>query len=215
MTLRLLYVSEGSSDQGLRPHVEYIAAMENFQISLTAPDFALIAGRVGHSVADKLRAARELGGSYDVILVQRDADNQGSARRCEEISDAVAETWPTSLHVPIVPVRALEAWLLVDEALIRRVAGNPNGKVDLKLPKGKAVEGVVDPKKCLKEALAAASELRGRKLEIFQKRFFQNRHRLLELIDPRGALGEIPSWREFIEELRRALRATASTHEAP
>lgn len=209
MTLRVLYVSEGSSDQGLRPHIERIAAEEGREALVTAPDFVLLAERVGCAVGDKLRAAQRLGGTYDLIIVQRDADNQGTQVRREEIAGAVEEVWPGLGHVPVIPVRALEAWLLVDEPVIRRVAGNPRGRTDLKLPKGRAVEKVADPKQLLKDTLAAASELKGRRLDILQKRFPQNRHRLLELIDPSGPLSEIPSWQAFVGDLRSAFRAAA------
>jgi hypothetical protein len=210
VTLRVLYVSEGSSDQGLRPHIERIAVEEGHEILLTAPDFARLADHVGCAVADKLLAAQRLGGEYDLVVVQRDADNQGAQTRRDEIAQAVASVWPDLGHVPVVPVRALEAWLLVDEELIRQVAGNPKGKADLKLPRGSAVERVADPKQCLKDALAVASDLNGRKLAVFQQRFTKNRHRLLELIDPNGPLGSIPSWRAFVEDLRHAVTAAGS-----
>ncbi|MDT3396494.1 DUF4276 family protein [Streptomyces sp. B1866] len=210
MTLRVLFVSEGSSDRGLRPHIEQAAAEEGQQILLTAPDFALLAGRVGHAVGDKLRAARQLGGDFDVVIVQRDADGQGVQARREEIAAAVEEVWGSLRHVPVIPVRMLEAWLLVDESVIRQVAGNPGGKTRLGLPKGPAVERVPDPKSMLKDALATASELKGRRLEIFQKRFPQNRHRLLELIDPSGPLRDIPSWRAFVVGLSSAFRSAGT-----
>ncbi|MFC4036437.1 hypothetical protein ACFO3J_34115 [Streptomyces polygonati] len=210
MTLRVLFVSEGSSDQGLRPHIERVAAEEGREMLLTAPDFALLAGRVGHAVIDKLRAARQLGGSYDVIIVQRDADAMGAPTRREEIAAAVNEVWDGLRHVPVIPVRMLEAWLLVDEPVIRQVAGNPRGKNPLDLPKGTAVERVPDPKQTLKDTLAAASQLKGRRLEILQKRFPQNRHRLLELIDPSGPVREVPSWRTFVGDLREAFRSTGT-----
>jgi hypothetical protein len=211
VTLRVLFVTEGSSDQGLRPHIERVAAEAGRNIVLTSPDFALLDGHVGHTVADKLRATRGLGGTYDVVVVQRDADGQGAAVRREEIAGAVGEVWAGCRHVPVVPVRTLEAWLLVDEELIREVAGNPRGRVRLDLPKGAAVERVPQPKKLLKDSLAAASELTGRRLETFQKRFPQNRHRMLELIDPTGPLCDVPSWRSFRAELREAFAAAGGS----
>jgi len=48
---------------------------------------------------------------------------------------------------------------------------NPRGKADLKLPKGSAVENVADPKQCLKDALAPASDLKGRRLAVFPAAF--------------------------------------------
>jgi hypothetical protein len=57
-------------------------------------------------------------------------------------------------HVPVIPIRMTEAWLLLDEAEIRRVAGSPNGKVSLGLPKAKDVESIPDPKAQLAQTLA-------------------------------------------------------------
>lgn len=48
--------------------------------------------------------------------------------------------------VPVIPGRMTEAWLRLDEAAIRRVAGNPNGRTKLGLPKLHEVESVADPK---------------------------------------------------------------------
>lgn len=60
---------------------------------------------------------------------------------------------------PVIPIRMTEAWLLLDEAEIRRVAGAPNGKIPLNLPNPAKVESVSDPKALLKETLARASGL--------------------------------------------------------
>jgi hypothetical protein len=37
-------------------------------------------------------------------------------------------------HIPVVPVRMTEAWLLADEFAIRSAPGNPNGTQSLDLP---------------------------------------------------------------------------------
>jgi len=55
--------------------------------------------------------------------------------------------------VPAVPVRMTEAWLLFDEAAIRRAAGCPNGSMPLELPSLKTSEDIPDPKTILHEAL--------------------------------------------------------------
>ncbi|MGP2439153.1 hypothetical protein [Streptomyces sp. JW3] len=162
---------------------------------------------MGHSVSDKLRAARELGGPYDVAVVQRDADNGPPEVRKAEITEAVHTQWPGLAHVPVVPVRMLEAWLLLDEQAIREVAGNPRGHVPLELPKPTTVERLADPKQRLKETLAKASGCKGRRLTELQQRFPRNRHRLLDLLDRDGPVGEIPSWRTFVSDLTVALNA--------
>lgn len=73
---------------------------------------------------------------------------------------------PSDRYLPVctVPVRMLEAWLLIDEAGLRRAAGNPNGRVVLDLPPLGELEKCADPKGLLYQLLKEASELRGRRL---------------------------------------------------
>ncbi|MGH3253730.1 MAG: hypothetical protein ACRDOI_46985 [Trebonia sp.] len=94
-----------------------------------------------------------------------------------------------------------EAWLLLDEGEIRQVAGAPNGKMALKLPKPKQVESITDPKSRLRETLALASGLSGRKLQQFNDHFSRHRAQLLERINPDGPICDVPSWRDFNADL--------------
>ncbi|MFJ5842164.1 hypothetical protein ACIQGO_36390 [Streptomyces shenzhenensis] len=207
MTLRVLFLSEGSSDGGLVPHIERVAAQVDVPVIVSAPDLSWLRKPVGREVSDKLRAARELSEDFDLALLHRDADKFSTETRRDEISTSVAAVWPNLAYVPVIPVRMLEAWLLLDEAAIRQVAGNPKGRVDLQLPKASTVEKVPDPKKVLKETISKASELRGRRLEDLNKRFPRNRHRLLELLDQEGPVSEVTSWRTFVAELSEALKS--------
>lgn len=201
MTTRVLFIGEGSSDNGLVPHVESIAVRKGLNISVTVPDFGLLRLPTGHSVSDKLRAARKLHGEYDLVVVQRDADRGPAQDRRDEIEKAVCAEWPGLQHVAVVPVRTLEAWLLLDEACLRQVAENPSGRISLDLPKGIAAEKIADPKQLLKDSLARASECKGRRLAQFQKRFTQHRLRMLELLDPEGPVTCLPSWQNFVGDL--------------
>lgn len=207
MTTRILFIGEGSSDNGLVRHVESIAARKGLDASITVPDFGLLRPPPGHSVRDKLRAARKLHGTYDLVVVQRDADRGPAQDRRDEITEAVHAEWPGLRHVAVVPVRMLEAWLLLDEACLRQVAENPRGRVRLDLPKGTAVETVADPKQLLKDSLARASEYKGRRLVQFQKRFSQHRLRMLELLDPEGPVAGLPSWQHFLKDLNEAFES--------
>lgn len=138
------------------------------------------------------------------MVVQRDADRGPAQDRRDEIGAAVDAEWPGLRHVTVVPVRMLEAWLLLDEVCLRQVAENPRGRVDLDLPKGVAAEKIADPKQLLKDSLARASEYKGRRLTQFQKRFSQHRLRMLELLDPEGPVTCLPSWRNFVKDIDTA-----------
>lgn len=206
-TMRVAFLGEGSSDNGIAPHIERLAAERNIRSSVTVPDFARLDGKVGHSVPEKLCALRGFGDEYDLVVVHRDADNAGHEARALEISQAIGTQWAEIAHVPTIPVRMLEAWLLLDEQAIRQVAENPNGRTPLQLPKLAAIERNADPKALLKETLAKASGLSGRRFEQFQRRFPQHRLRLLELLDPRGPVLQLPSWNRFIGDLDAAFNA--------
>ncbi|MGW4765277.1 DUF4276 family protein [Streptomyces pseudogriseolus] len=209
MTLRILFTGEGTSDNGLVPHIEAVAAEIGKQAVVTAPDF----GRLGltgcHAVADKLDTIRKLGDSYDLVIVHRDSDSTAPKMRYQEVAEAVAAQWPESPYVAVVPVRALEAWLLLDESAIRRVAENPRGRMKLDLPKGSAAEKITDPKKFLQETLATASGVSGRRLVTFRSRFPRHRQKLLEALDVNGPVSQLPSWQAFMIGLKAALERAA------
>lgn len=67
------------------------------------------------------------------------------------------------IHVPVVPIRMTEAWLLADETAIRRAAGNPNGTMPLDLPSVARLENIPDPKRILHDVLRQASGLNSRR----------------------------------------------------
>ncbi len=117
---------------------------------------------------------------------------------------------PGAVHAPVVPIRMTEACLLLDEQEIRQVAGNPNGKVPLRLPAVRKVESIPDPKALLRETLCRASGLNGRRLDKFKQRFPHHRRQLLEPIDPAGPIAEVPSWRDFNADLRKGLELAAT-----
>ncbi|MFC5953564.1 hypothetical protein ACFP51_03365 [Streptomyces pratens] len=208
MTVRSLYLCEGSSDMGLRFHIEAIAAEMGREIHVTSPDLDRLPTKPGHSVKDKLRAAQRLsdgGRTYDLVVIHRDSDREPPDRRRTEIAEAVAAVSPGLAHVPVIPVRMLEAWLLLDPSAIREVAGNPNGKMALDLPKAAKAESVKDPKWLLKQAIATASEERGRGLQKLQTRFSANRARLLQMLDREGPVKQLASWQSFTNDLHEAL----------
>lgn len=209
MTIRVLFLREGTSDEGIVRHIGTIAARAGVVVAITDPPFDEQNQKIGSSVQVKLRAAAELGSGHDLIVVHRDADGAGVAARAAEIAEAVRCEAPGSPFVPVVPVRMTEAWLLTSEQEIRQIAGKPNGKASLGLPPLKRLEYVADPKQVLKEALATASEASGRRLKVLNQRFSQNRRQLLERLDVDGPVTSLPSWQHFVSGIESGLR-TAS-----
>jgi hypothetical protein len=139
----------------------------------------------------------------DLILVHRDADGETVQKRVAEIASATTEAGAPP-HVPVVPVRMQEAWLLFDEGAIRRAAGNPRGTVNLPLPPLHRLDSIADPKETLRSVMVAASELRGRHLERFQVK--QAVHTLARTINDFAPLRRFPAFTAFEHTLSGVLK---------
>jgi hypothetical protein len=103
----------------------------------------------------------------DLLFVHRDAEREPYQVRVTEIQEAVEGASRAGTVPPVIcviPIRMQEAWLLFDEAAIRRAAGNPNGRHILHLPELAQVESIPDPKNELYRFLQIASGLRGHRL---------------------------------------------------
>ena len=106
--------------------------------------------------------------------------------------------------VCVVPVRMQEAWLLIDEAALRKAAGNPNGTQPLAMPDGQKLEALADPKQHLRDLLRQASGLRGRRLKRFNWR--SSAHRVAEMIGDFGPLYKLAAFRRLAAEVERSVR---------
>lgn len=163
IVLRLTVCGEGPNDSALVPLVvrlvkQYLPAVP---VEGVFGDWRLYTPRPT-TLAGKVVAAVELF-PCDLLAVHRDADTSDRPKRVAEIVAAAADRGLTVPHVCVVPVRALEAWLLCDEPAIRRAAGNPNGKAKLDLPLPRQIERLADPKSRFRAALVAAGDPRRRR----------------------------------------------------
>jgi hypothetical protein len=141
----------------------------------------------------------------DLIFIHRDAEKQPREGRVAEITAAVAALGRPIVHVCIIPVRMTEAWLLHDEAAIRRAAGNPNGTCALEIPAVKRLDALADPKSVLKQALLTASEATGRLRKRKARDFGVMRHRVAELIDDYAPLRSLPAFQALEADLGHVL----------
>lgn len=201
MIIRVLFIGEGTSDSGIATHILRIVTDNGHSAVITDPLVDRLQPPPRKTVAGKLQAVKDLGGEYDLVVLHRDSDSEGRPPRLAEIDRAMGQVMPDVPHVPVIPIRMTKAWLLLDEAQIRRVAGAPNDKTALDLPRAGKVESLPDPKALLKTTLARASGLKGRRLEQFNNRFPQHRRLLLERIDPDGPIHDVPSWQDFNMDL--------------
>lgn len=144
----------------------------------------------------------------DLLFVHRDAEGQPVEKRQSEISEAWAsvgtpeEQQPPKV-IPVVPVKMMEAWLLVDEKAIRTAAGNPNGSETLDLPPLSHLEDMPDPKTVLFDCLRKASGLSG----VRRKKFRPHAavHRVAQLQTGIGPLRDLEAFRRLETDLSLVL----------
>ena len=144
----------------------------------------------------------------DVLFVHRDAERVSVEKRRQEIRVAIGSR-EVPAHVPVVPVRMTEAWLLIDEPAIRKAADNPNGTAQLDLPPVRKLESAPDPKRILKSCLLDASELRGRRRDQFERGLPRRVQRVAELVADFSPLRRLDAFQQFEAETRRVLAETS------
>jgi len=142
----------------------------------------------------------------DLLFIHRDAERESIEQRSNEITRALdglrlGSTWP----VRVVPVRMMEAWLLVDEAAIRKAADNPASRAELGLPRAERIEDNPNPKETLHRALLTASECTGRR----RQRFSVERavHRVAEAMEDLTILRRLSAFQAFEADTRDAFTA--------
>lgn len=143
----------------------------------------------------------------DLLFVHRDAEREPHSVRVSEIQNAIEDASQIEAIPPaicVVPVRMQEAWLLFDEAAIRRAAGNPNGRQVLHLPELDQVESIPDPKIELYNLLRRASGLKGRRLS----RLVPSRRatQVSAFIEDFNPLRALPAFNSLEAELEQIVR---------
>jgi len=203
--LRYTLLCDGSSDRSLLPILTWlleqyitgsavVSRWADFRMVPSPP--RALAARIGMAV--ELRPC-------DMLFVHRDAERASRSDRVSEIRKAQVESRnPRFPAVCVVPVRMTEAWLLFDEAAIRKAAGNPRGRVELELPDPREVERIPDPKALLHCLLARASDLGRRRSSTFPIRIAAAR--LAEMIPDFTPLRQLPAFSAMEQELRQLIQ---------
>ena len=207
LSIRFIFIGEGASDSGLIAHLETLCVELGADIVTgVAFDIGMLTANAPRTVESKLSTALKLEPNANLIFVHRDADGLDPAPRYREIADAFAATGTDKNHVSVVPVQETEAWILLDENEIRKVAGRPGGRINLNLPRPSQVESVSSPKERLKAALLLAAELTGRRRARFASDFSTHRRLLLNRLPTGGDLAVVPSWMKLRSDLDAALQ---------
>lgn len=211
MNINFVFVAEGSSDYALVTHLEalcsYCGATEVTGVAL---EFERLPSSVGRSVLNKLTAAQKAEPGANLFFVHRDSDSRDSSSRYQEIRAAVETCQLTVDWVAVVPIQETEAWLLLDDIEIRRVARKPKGSVRLELPSPQQVENVANPKERLKAVLIEASEASGRRLDRIRSDFPNQRELLTRRLSVEGPLSSVPSWVRMRDDLQRIIKERKS-----
>lgn len=198
--MQCLLVCEGSSDAPLASHIQllldsYGHSSARFNVSTE-----------GRRLVEKVRNGLKLTPHCQLLFVHRDADRASPDIRYREIVGAVHEAGYGGPWVGIVPVRMTESWLLLNEAAIRDIVGNPNGQTPLNVPSPVESEREADPKSVLRSAMLTAAEVQGRKRRSMNRRLPELRRQLLESLPIGGSLEQVPSWVRFRDDTVAALR---------
>jgi hypothetical protein len=197
--LSFAYLREGTSDEGLLPHLRTLIVRAGASEAVgTARSYA-------GPTAVKMKELLKEEVAVDLVFVHRDADARSGDHRHVEISEAAAAVRMATPVVGVVPVQTIEAWLLIDEKELRYVAGKPSGRTPLNLPEIRLIENHHNPKAVLKNALLEASETSGRRRAKEVRLFSERRQTLLSRLDIDGPIRKLPAWRRLEKDVENAV----------
>ncbi len=200
---------EGSSDRGLVPHLEALCLEGGADEAIgLAPDLGRLPAKIGKSVREQIQAALRYGTDLNLLFVHRDADSTDPMLRRQMIESQAQDC--SIPCVPVIPVQELEAWLLLDEAAIRSVAGNPRGRSELQIPALRVIESTREPKEILKAAILRAADQTGRQAERIKKRFDEHREALLQRLEREGPVRQLPSFQRLLADIQQAIAMLAA-----
>lgn len=212
LRIKFVLVCEGPSDRGLVRHLEALCVRSGASEAIgDAPDLGLLAVPPGRAPAEQVRAVLGTVADINLVFVHHDADSRDPSSVRRRLSSIDLADGGLPLHVPVVPVQELEAWLLVDAQAIREVVGNPQGEIDLNLPPVSQIEATARPKERLRAALVLASEARGRRLARLQQEASELHRILLERLDIDGPVTRLRSWQHLVHDVAAAIKVLGAS----
>lgn len=211
LQVKFLFVSEGSSDRNLLPHLESLCVRAGAAEAMgDAPDLSRLPRPPGKAIEEQAAAALRLAGEVHLLFAHQDSDHRDPEMVRQRIDAKLSSIAGCPPHVCVVPVQELEAWLLLDEQAIRAVAGRPRGTAPLGLPPAARIEATPRPKEALAAALVAASEASGMRLRKIRSAFPEHRAMLLQRLDMDGPLRSLPAWRRLVMDVERSIHQLLS-----
>ena len=200
-SLTFTLLSDGASDRALIPALQWLL-QEHSSLDFQS-QWADLRGRIPslRGLAARIEAALALY-PCDLLFVHRDGEGEPRETRVREIRESLPQSSAVTA-VCVVPVRMQEAWLLFDEAAIRRAADNPRGRIPLEIPALRRLESLPDPKDILQSLLEEASGLASRRLRRFSSA--PRTHRVAELIQDFSPLRQLSAFQALEGDLKAVL----------
>lgn len=213
--LELALYAEGSTDHLFLPPVivrtaQHILAQYAKQEVIVEPIEAIEVDERDLGRDECIVVAAKKAIKYQALIVHSDADAPSAAEALQyriypgfELVKNQDQACKNLL--PIVPIQAIEAWMLADSERLRKEIGTHLSNRDLRIPeKAVQVESIAKPKERLQEIVQRAYAERSRR----------RRHAgLSKLYEPLGIsislerLRYVPSYQQFVTELSATLEA--------
>jgi len=155
---------------------------------------------------EKIKAANKYY-PFDLLFIHRDAEKTDLKIINQRVSEIKKEIDPKLIEItiPVIPIKMMESWLLINKDAILKAAGNRNYRGEINLPEINKIETEKQPKIFLHKILEEASGLKGRKL----KNFNINKaiHFVAENIEDFSVLRELEAFKVFELELKQKMES--------
>ncbi|MFV8331968.1 hypothetical protein [Flavobacterium sp. GSP14] len=144
---------------------------------------------------------------FDILFYHRDAESNSSVIIDERIAEIKGELDAefNQKIVCVVPIKMMEAWLLIDEMAIKKAAGNKNYNNQVDLPPVNKLETLKEPKEILHELLKKVSGLKGRRLKNFN--VHKAVHLVTEYTTDYELLRQLSAFNKFEEDLKIVVKS--------
>lgn len=201
--IRYTLLCDGSSDKAIIPILSWLLKdlLPNVSLQSQYADFGLLRNPPPLSALDKRMEKAVALYPCDILFVHRDAEKNTFQNRKNEILkfyQKINNTFTEKL-VPVVPVRMMETWLLIDEKAIKAAAGNRQYNQTITLPRTQNLETLSEPKDVLYKLLKDVSELKGRKLQ--NLKVSQSVHLIANSIDDYSQLRQLTAFQELEKDM--------------
>ena len=202
--LHCTLLSDGSSDRALIPILRWLlhCHLPHCAIQLAWADLRQLP-RPPRELHERIAASVELY-PCDLLFVHRDAEGTSFQNRQTEVVCALGKAGVAPPGTPVIPVRMMEAWLLLDETAIRKAADNPNGQERLDLPKLGDIETISDPKRHLHDLVLDATGLPPQRRKRFSP--YGAVHRIAEYVDDFSPLRRLSAFAHLEARLIATIR---------